>query len=327
MAIRVSVVIPSFKRPDLLSRCLAALVVQEFDPASYEVVVADDAASVETQYLVESWAEWGEQRGGPRFCYLPVGGPKHGPAAARNRGWQGAQGEIIAFIDDDCIPAPNWLRSGMAAFSDGVVAVSGQVVVPVDKKPSDYERNTQSLMTAEFITANAFCKCEALSALGGFDERFTLAWREDSDLVLTLLEQGRRIVFAPDTIVVHPIRPARWGVSLQHQRRNFFNPLLYKKHPRLYSRWVQASPRARYYSILGALLLALVTALRGPRRLALLASAIWLGLTGQFAAERLARTAHTPRHIAEMIVTSALIPPLSIYWRLRGAIHWRVWYW
>ncbi len=268
MSIRVSVVIATYKRTDLLSRCLAALAEQDFDPAAYEVVVADDAASAETKYLVECWAERVREMGNaPAFCYVPVRGHKHGPAAARNRGWRAARGEIIAFTDDDTIPAPEWLSAGVRVFNDGVAAAAGQIIVPMNKKPTDYERNALGLETAEFITANCFCKCDALAALGGFDERFTMAWREDSDLFLTLLEQGHRVVFAPEAIVVHPVRPARWGVSLQQQRRNFFNPLLYKKHPRLYRHWIQASPRRRYYSIVAALLLALISAVRGPRGL------------------------------------------------------------
>ena len=50
----------------------------------------------------------------------------------------------------------------------------------------------------------------ALAAVGGFDERFRAAWREDSDLLFTLLERGGRVVPIPAAIVVHPVRTARY---------------------------------------------------------------------------------------------------------------------
>ena len=56
------------------------------------------------------------------------------------------------------------------------------------------------------------------------------------------------------------------------------------------------------------------------------AGGLWLVLTGRFCARRLRQTSRAPRHIAEMVVTSMLIPPLSLYWRLCGAMKFRVWF-
>ncbi len=53
---RVSVVVPTFRRPELLDRCLAALAAQNHDPADYEILIADDAASAETRRQVEEWS-------------------------------------------------------------------------------------------------------------------------------------------------------------------------------------------------------------------------------------------------------------------------------
>ncbi len=327
MPVQVSIVVPTYRRKELLSRCLAALAVQDYDPTAYEVIVADDGADDETCELVECWAAYAcRERGGPQISYLPVSGA-HGPAAARNRGWQAARGEVVAFTDDDTIPAPDWLRAGVSVFGPSVAAAAGQVVVPMPDEPTDYERNAGGLETAEFITANCFCRRAALQTAGGFDERFTMAWREDSDLFLTLLSGSGELVFAPDAIVVHPIRRAEWGVSLKQQKRNLFNALLYKKHPDRYARWIQMSPRRRYYSMAGALALGLVSTATGPHILAPLARGYWAWQTLRFAGERLSATSHAPLHVAEMLVTSALIPPLAIYWRLRGAVKWRVLYW
>lgn len=320
---RVSVVIPTYRRPELLDRCLSALVAQELDASSFEVIVADDAASDEARRQVESRAD----RSRPPVRYIPVTASQ-GPAGARNAGWRAARGEIIAFTDDDTIPDPGWLRGGLAAFAADpeIDAATGRVVVPLPEDPTDYQRNEAGLEGAQFVTANCFVRRAALEAIGGFDERFTAAWREDSDLHFNLLRTGRRIVAAPGAIVVHPVRPAPWGISLRQQKKSRFDALLYKKHPQLYRDRIRATPPWTYYGAVGSIAAALAGAAAGSIPLAVAGAGAWLLLTGRFCARRLRRTSRAPRHVAEMIVTSALIPPLSIFWRLYGALRFGVLY-
>ncbi|HEY9727961.1 MAG TPA: glycosyltransferase [Chroococcales cyanobacterium] len=350
--IRVSVVVPTFKRPELLSRCLTALSQQDFDPTAYEVIIVDDAAGIETKRLVENWLSaqilvnvdqekkyrsvWENSSvtsaptslapsSFPVFRYVPVTGT-HGPAAARNVGWRAACGEIIAFTDDDCIPDRNWLKAGVSAFADEVVGVWGRTIVPIPDTPTDYELNAARLGLGEFVTANCFYRRDAIASIGGFDERFTAAWREDSDVFFTLLERGSQFVHAPDAIVVHPIRKAPWAVSLSQQRKAMFNALLYKKHPVLYREKLPPVTPWHYYWIVSAIALALWSVLSQHLYFALAAIGAWSVLTGRFCWQRLHQTSHAPEHIAEMIVTSVLIPPLSLFWRLLGALKFRVFF-
>ena len=363
MSIQVSVVVPTYQRPRLLERCLQALLDQHFDPSAYEIIVVDDGNDPVTRQLVANYQNqlpsrlemrpqpeparldtpWSRRAaaadhppGGaasfracvttvPRLVYLPAR-RTHGPAAARNLGWRQANGRIIAFTDDDCLPAPSWLSEGTAAFRGEIAAVNGRVVVPLPAHPTDHARNTTGLEHSLFVTANCFYRKDVLASLGGFDERFPAAWREDSDLFFTLRERGYRWVNAPDAVVVHPVRPVPWGSSLHHQRKSLYNALLFKKHPDLYRQIIQPSPPWRYYGMLGALLAALLGLLRAKPLLALLGFFTWLGLLARFIQRRLENTSHAPRHVLEMIVTSLFIPPLSIYWRLRGAIKYRVFF-
>ena len=316
MAIKVSVVVPTYKRPDLLRRCLDALVAQDLDAADYEVIVADDAADLATRELVEALGAI------PQIRYVAVQGA-HGPAAARNRGWRAAVAPIIAFTDDDTVPTPQWLRTGIDSLTDEVAGLAGRIVVPLPETPTDFERNMAGLEQAEFATANCFYRRSALEAVGGFDERFTSPWREDADLFFTLTERGYRLATAPDAVVVHPLRPGSWAVSLRQQRQNIFDALLYKKHPELYRRRI---PRSgwRYYRIAAAMMAVAGAALAGAPLLALLGASAWAAMTSQFLLQRLAGTSRAPRHVAEMLLTSVLIPPVAIFWRLRGAVKYRV---
>jgi hypothetical protein len=386
---RISVVVPTYKRPDLLHQCLAALSMQDLKPSDYEIIIVDDAACENTRRQVDQWAACLRERKPasgpvPAIRYIPVTG-SHGPAVARNIGWRAAQAEIIAFTDDDCIPTPSWLSAGLAAFTPGVVGVSGKLVMPLDHIPTDYERNAVQLENSEFVTANCFYRWDVLERVGGFDVRFRMAWREDSDLFFTIHEHieqcgyregisastmpGRAqnfsddrsqmlpaqtsivsaslkdehvakdpackacnsnpshaLICVPRAVVIHPVRPASWGISLKQQRKSMYNALLYKKHPQLYRQKVQAAPPWHYYCIIVALLIALASMLTGSWFIALGAITAWIVMTGRFAWQRLRDTSHAPSHVLEMIVTSMLIPLLSIFWRIAGVVRFRVFF-
>lgn len=321
MSIHISVVIPTYLRPVLLERCLRALQNQDYAATAYEIIVVDDAGDEPTRRLVE-----GRTHSLPPVRYLRTT-TRHGPAAARNLGWQAAAGAIIAFTDDDTVPARGWLTAGAAACRDEVAGAWGRTLVPrPPEPPTDYEREIGRLAHAECITANCFYRKEALAAVGGFDERFTSAWREDSDLFFSLLARGQRIVCVPEAVVLHPIRTAHWGISVSLQRKSMFNALLYKKHPRLYRERIQPLRLWHYYAIVTALLAMVVAAAYRQPPFMVAAGLTWLVLTLHFCLERLRYTSRRFRHVAEMAVTSVVIPPLSLYWRLYGAVKYRVFF-
>jgi GT2 family glycosyltransferase len=319
---KVSVVVPTCGRADLLDRCLAALTAQTVRSGDMEIVVVDDAALAATQAAIAGWSDRMAARG-LDVIYVPNHGP-HGPAAARNRGWRVARAAIIAFTDDDTVPDRDWLRNGLLAFRDDVDALWGRITMPLPDTPTDYERDASHLATAEFVTANCFCHKAMLDALGGFDERFRLAWREDSDFHFRLLAKGARIRHVPQAVVVHPVRPARWGVSISQQKKIQFDALLYKKHPLLYRQKIRATPRWDYYLTVMSLLAAPAGVVLGHAPLAAGAAAVWIAMTARMVRARLKDTAMSAAHVVEMAVTSAAIPVLAVWWRMVGALRFRV---
>ncbi len=315
----VSVVMATYRRPKLLERCLEALLAQTLD-APYEIVVVDDGRDEATRALVERIAH--RAHGRPHVRYL-LPALTRGPAAARNVGWRSAVATVIAFTDDDTIPSPQWLAEGLAALSQGAAAATGRVQVPVSAQPTDYERNIKHLETAEFVTANCFVRRAALERVGGFDERFLRAWREDSDLHFSLLEHGATVVRAPRAVVVHPVRPAPWGVSLRTQSNVFFDALLYAKHRALYRRRIRRRPPLDYHAIVLCAFAALAFALAGRAVPMAIAGTAWFALTTRFAIRRLRGTRPDAGHRLEMVVTSALIPFLAVFWRIAGGVRFR----
>ena len=157
----ISVVIPSYKRVDLLKRCLQALETQSVPPESFEILVVDDVRCEDSRRFVQESARL--HRDGPTLRYMRPAEGTRGPAAARNAGWYAARGEIIAFTDDDTVPARDWLAEGRHALRPGIAAAWGRVVVPLPEKPTDWERDTKGLDDAGFVTANCFVRWAALA--------------------------------------------------------------------------------------------------------------------------------------------------------------------
>jgi GT2 family glycosyltransferase len=332
----VAVVVPTFRRPGLLARCLNALMEQDFDPQRFEVIVVDDEPSDATRRVVELQTATRATPGAtaPASSVTAAAATKpviryfamrdaHGPAAARNAGWRAARAKVVAFTDDDCIPEPDWLSGGFEAIQAGADGASGQIIVPRAEVPTDYEAMIGLLEKASFVTANCFYRRQAIERVGGFDERFRVAWREDSDLHFRMLDAGYKLVEAPSARVIHPVRDAPWGISLREQRKSQYNALLYRKHPNRYRSSVQSRPPVRYYAITTCMVAAGAGAVLRNRTVAAIAGSAWLVQTSAFCLLRLHGTRRDRRHVMEMAVTSAVIPPLSLFWRLVGAVRFR----
>ena len=143
MSVLVSVVIATYKRPQLLTLCLDCLAKQTFDKSDFEVIVISDGRDEATEIAVKRW-------NADNALTVVYGSleDKSGPAAARNFGWRLAKGSFIAFTDDDCLPDTNWLTAYYDAFKINVNHVfSGKTTVPVSNTPTDYQKNISGLTT------------------------------------------------------------------------------------------------------------------------------------------------------------------------------------
>lgn len=312
----ISVVIPTYKRADLLFKCLKALSLQTFNTDHFEVIVVHDGPDSD-----KSIKKLRSAFPFIRYYCLPE---NRGPAAARNYGWLNAKGTLIAFTDDDCVPDKNWLKCIWHNYNDEPeIAFTGKVKVPLPLYPTDFELNISKLETADFITANCALTKNALLKVGGFDERFRMAWREDSDLEFKLLSENVSIKKLSLALVVHPVRKAKWGVSIKEQKKGMFNALLFKKFPFLYRQKIADGPPFVYYMMIlfftGIFLFIILNHLV----LSSICAFSYLLMALYLTIKRLRKTSRSMNHVLEMLITSIVIPFASVFWQWYGAIKYR----
>ena len=253
-------------------------------------------------------------------------GPAAGPAAARNVGWRVSGADWVVFLDDDVIPAPDWsarLCEDLADLGSGVAGSQGglRVPLPEDRRPTDWERNVKGLETARWITADIAYRRTVLEEVGGFDERFPRAYREDADLGLRVTGAGYRIVRGR-RCVTHPVRPADRLVSVRLQAGNADDALMRALHG---PRWRKRAgvPRGRrplHVATTVAGIAGLAGILSGRRKPGALGAAGWLAGTAELAWARITPGPRTCDEVATMLLTSAFLPAAATGHWLAGLL-------
>jgi len=205
-----SVIIPTYHRNDLLAQCLDRLApgVQTLPFEQYEVIVSDDGSETTAEEMISDrypWAKW-------------VPGSRKGPAANRNNGAKYAQGEWLAFTDDDCLPDPQWLE----AYAEAIAAYPSNLVfegrVYVDRPKQSLAEEAPINETGGYLwSCNFAIHRQVFELLGGFNEQFPYAAMEDVELRLRLTKMGYKYSFTKSASVCHPLRSMRgWKKLQQH---------------------------------------------------------------------------------------------------------------
>lgn len=215
---KVSVVIPTRNRPALLDQCLTAVAQQDFP--QLEVLVVDNAPS-------DGRARRVAAQHGANYTVAPV----RGVSRARNCGARASRGEIVAYLDDDFLPAPNWLSAMVEEFADPqVMAVSGRIRTLSEQPGAEHlmalvgapnfggleqlvvdRGNPCWFEMANFggivPGGNMAFRRKAFDLWPGFNERLgrgtILHGGEEQHAFFSLIARGYRAVYTPRAVVVH----------------------------------------------------------------------------------------------------------------------------
>ncbi len=203
-----AIVMPTHNRARLLGRALTCLcAAKERVPGEVEVIVVDDGSTDSTPAILASALSEG------RVDQVITHHRPRGPAAARNRGWRSSSAHLIAFTDDDCEVAADWLSwlvKALGGAPPNIAGVGGRVRAAQPGLIADYMTYHRILEpppnNSYLVTANALFRREALEAVGGFDESVTAPGGEDPGLCLNLRDLGYRFAYEERAVVYHHYR-------------------------------------------------------------------------------------------------------------------------
>lgn len=310
------VVVPTIGRASL--RALLESLAASDGPRPGAVILVDDRRDRAAALAPLDGLGWVADR------VRVVAGRAAGPASARNAGWRASCAEWVAFHDDDVVVTPRWLAAlagDLAAAADPIAGTQGRVVVPLPRgrRPTDWERNVAGLERAYWATADMAYRRAVLARVGGFDERFPHAYREDADLALRVLDAGSDLVRGRRQ-VLHPVPPADVWTSVRLQRGNGDDVLMRALHgPHWRDRaHAPAGRLARHAVTVAAAALAAGARATRHRRVAAAGAVAWVAGTSDLAWARIAPGPRTAREIATMVATSALLPFAAVTYRVRG---------
>jgi glycosyltransferase involved in cell wall biosynthesis len=208
--IRISVVVCTRNRVEKLRRAMEAAHELTF-PLAWELVIVDNGSTDGTDALLSDF------RSEAKIPFRVVVEPRPGLAKARNAGWRAARGDLVAFTDDDCYPASDWLEQLHLCFSETDIGFLGGRVLLYDAR--DYPITIQEsqrrvevapgslIRTGLIHGANFAFKRAVLAEIGGFDPLFgvgaCLVSGEDCDALARASFSGHRGAYDPRPVVYH----------------------------------------------------------------------------------------------------------------------------
>ena len=213
----VSVVTAVLNRKHQIKEYLDAILSSNYK--NYEIIVVDGNSTDGTKEILYNYAK--KNRKLKVFIEK-----KPGRNAARNLGINKSRGEIIIFVDSDCIVSKNWMREIVKPFSDKEVGgVIGRTMA--DKKGIFWYHMENDYL--QFIGHNSAYRKIIIKKLNGFDLRFKTS-REDTDFAWRVIEAGYKIIYCPAAIMKHLSRRVSVFSRIRNQSTYIYDGLLYRKH-------------------------------------------------------------------------------------------------
>ncbi|HVU73319.1 MAG TPA: glycosyltransferase [Mycobacteriales bacterium] len=212
----ISVLVPTYRRPELLRMCVTSLVAQRVPAGTVEIVVVDDASGDETTAVL------GELQAQVPGLIALTQHENRGPAAARNAAVAASSGSLLLFVDDDVVAHEDLVATHLALHADGDEKAG--VVGLVEWLPTlDITRFMRWLDTTDlqfsfhtrlragplphpadaFYTCNLSMQRTMFDIAGGFDERFPYPAYEDIELALRLAQHGFVLSYRPEALAWH----------------------------------------------------------------------------------------------------------------------------
>ncbi|AFY69523.1 glycosyl transferase family 2 [Thalassoporum mexicanum PCC 7367] len=224
-----SVVIPTYNRLPILTKCLRSLENQDFEQ-EYEVIVIDDGSTDGTVEFLQTHTN--------EFPHVKLFQRDHqGASIARNTGVEVATGEIILFIDSDLVSMPGSLTAHARALEGQDKAFTYGRIVNTSNfdDPTSEPFTLTDVSNAYFATGNTAIAKHWFIEAGGFDPDFKQYGWEDLELGVRLKNMGFKIIKCPKALGYHWHPPFTMDevpklIDVEKQRGRM-GAIFYQKHP------------------------------------------------------------------------------------------------
>jgi len=200
-----SIIIPTYNRTAQLTNCLYSLTLLDYPRNCFEVIVVNDGGETKLEAIVDPFRN--------QINLSLITQSQAGPAAARNSGAAKTNGEFLAFTDDDCMPAPDWLQVLAAHFTekrdciiggrtinlltDNIYSTMSQLILDVVYR----HYNVKPHKSRFFATNNMAMPVNLFRVIGLFETTFTTS--EDREFCDRSLYNGFQMIYAPEILVYH----------------------------------------------------------------------------------------------------------------------------
>lgn len=202
-----SIVIPTYNRPERLATCLQSIAEIDYPRDRFEVIVVDDGSQMPLDSVVTPVQD--------QLDVTLLKQDNAGPAAARNKGAEQAKGQFLALTDDDCMPAPDWLKNFTRRFTTTsncliggrtINALPDNLYSTASQKLIDYlyeYYNAKPEETRFFASNNIALPTELFHKIGGFDTSYPRAAAEDREFCDRWRSKGYHMLYAPEIKIYH----------------------------------------------------------------------------------------------------------------------------
>ena len=224
----VSIIIPCLNEAENIEKCIDSIKGQHYD-GEYEIIAVDNGSKDNTLRIIKDKGVILERA------------KKKGPSAAKNKGIERAKGNIVVFLDADCIAHPDWLNNMIGPFrnNSNIGCVAGEITAyepqtKIEQFLSKRRHLSQSVnVNHSFLpyaaTANSAYRKEVFEVIGLFDENLLIG--EDADMSWRMqLQTDYKLNYIPEAVVYHPHETSLKALFKQKKRHAYGAVALYKKY-------------------------------------------------------------------------------------------------
>lgn len=225
---QVSIVIPAYNAQKTIGPAIESLLAQDYQ-SKPEIIIVDDGSTDATPEICKKYP----------ITYMRQ--DNAGPASARNRGWRASKGELIFFMDSDCVAPPDWVSILVRNHEEEKVGCAGSIYGIANR-----ESFLARIIYYEFLRRYDFCgkftsfigsygysfSRQVLEEVNGYNEEYRIASHEDNDLGWRIILKGYKLLLNKNCPMYHNFPTTLSRYLMVQMKHGYWRMKLSRDFPR-----------------------------------------------------------------------------------------------